>query len=566
MGSNLGQGHQDDSGIHVTDVKCPACGAPLRLPQGVATFSCDYCGSTIRVSEKTRRTGIEADGSIRDAGSGTGLFVVRAPRAWQVTRASCAPGRSGSRPLEPQADLSDGAGGAIHIRLGDAGTRFDASLKALMASYGQASAGLDTTNYADLPDPVALCDAIATQQAQAMGATGLAFIGLVDTGDAEPLRAEARAMKDRQSAAEGVNLPTGDCFGARLLRTYALSLNGQPHKMAVYVKMLAAQINLGGMLGGMGMGTDVSSLLGAMEGLTSGLGSLFGGNHGQGGTGAALGGASGGATPDGGESLTDFIMGGGLIGRAMRKRKGAVAETQPQAAGQVPQQPQGQQLPQPQAWAQQPQGQQAGQQQQPTQQAPQAPAARWATADPAQWGKHGSYLWSVELVSAFVSPDPSFDERLKGEYLPFVTTVQTHPDLLRLVAGATRQTAAAVQQNSQTILAQSQQAFAAQQAAHQQMQAAYDRQNQAWFDRSNAQHQAFRAASAAQFNTPSHGSGGAGDFSEAIRGVNTFVTSDGREVELSVHSDVAYENKTGDVVGGSTGFDPGADWNQINRA
>lgn len=548
MSSNLGQDRQDGSGLRVTEVKCPSCNAPLRLPQGVSTFSCDYCGSTIHVSEKAHHTGIDADGSIRDTGSGTGLFVVRATRAWQVTRASCASGRSGSRPLEPQADLSDGAGGAVHIQMGDAGTRFDASLKALMSSYGQASAGLDTTNYADLPDPVGLCDAFATQQVKTVGGDNLTFLGLVDTGDVEPLRAEARAMKDRQSAAEGVSLPTGDCFGARLLRTYAFSLNGQPRKMAVYVKMLAAQINLGGMLGGMGM--DMGSLLGAMEGLASGMGSLFGGKQGMGGAGAALGGASGSGAPNGGESLSDFIMGGGLIGRAMRKRKGADGQAWQQGANQVPQQAAGQALQQPQS------------QQQAPQRAPQAPAARWATADPSQWGQHGSYLWSVELISSFVSPESNFDERLKSEYLPFVTTVQTHPDLLRLVAGATRQAAAAIQQNSQTILAQSRQAFAAQQAAHQQMQAAYDRQNQAWLDRSNAQHQAFRAASAAQFDTPS---GGVGDFSEAIRGVNTFVTSDGREVELSVQSDVAYENQAGDVVGGPTSFDPGANWTQIPR-
>jgi hypothetical protein len=44
------------------------------------------------------------------------------------------------------------------------------------------------------------------------------------------------------------------------------------------------------------------------------------------------------------------------------------------------------------------------------------------------------------------------------------------------------------------------------------------------------------------------------------------MTSDGREVELDVSASRAYENRAGDVIGGSGGFDPGADWNEIPRA
>ena len=38
------------------------------------------------------------------------------------------------------------------------------------------------------------------------------------------------------------------------------------------------------------------------------------------------------------------------------------------------------------------------------------------------------------------------------------------------------------------------------------------------------------------------------------------------EVELDVSAERAYENQAGDVIGGSGGFDPGADWTEIPRA
>ena len=104
-------------------------------------------------------------------------------------------------------------------------------------------------------------------------------------------------------------------------------------------------------------------------------------------------------------------------------------------------------------------------------------------------------------------------------------------------------------------------------AANRQQQAAFDAQFASWQANSDAQHAAFRARTNAQFNSGSgYGGASAPDYSEAIRGVNTFMTSDGREVELDVSASRAYENRAGDVIGGSGGFDPGADWNEIPRA
>lgn len=54
-------------------------------------------------------------------------------------------------------------------------------------------------------------------------------------------------------------------------------------------------------------------------------------------------------------------------------------------------------------------------------------------------------------------------------------------------------------------------------------------------------------------------------FSDAMRGVNTWVRPDGTEVETSMASDRAWTNAAGDVVGGSGGFDPGAGWTELHQ-
>ena len=60
------------------------------------------------------------------------------------------------------------------------------------------------------------------------------------------------------------------------------------------------------------------------------------------------------------------------------------------------------------------------------------------------------------------------------------------------------------------------------------------------------------------------------NYSEAIRGVNTYQMTDGRSVEVSVTADHVYENRYGDVYGVS-GVEPNQetlnrlDWTELRR-
>lgn len=202
-----------------------------------------------------------------------------------------------------------------------------------------------------------------------------------------------------------------------------------------------------------------------------------------------------------------------------------------------------------------------------------APSGPVRTADAPAWCvpsfddyiKGGTIYWSVQGLSALVTRRDTFDQCFEQVFLPLVRTYQIHQDVLGLSGEAGRQYAASVQQATNAQIARMNAQTQAALAADRQRQAAFDAQLASWHANSDAHHAAFRAQTNAQFND-GYGGSAPPDFSEAIRGVNTFVTSDGREVELDVSADRAYENQAGDVIGGSGGFDPGADWTEIPRA
>ena len=191
-------------------------------------------------------------------------------------------------------------------------------------------------------------------------------------------------------------------------------------------------------------------------------------------------------------------------------------------------------------------------------------SSTWSLPNYDDYMRGGTVYWDVYATHMLTSPIDRFDERFKNAFLPLVQTFEVHPDIQNLVLNSKRQEAAQIQAaTNQQIHAMNMQTQATLDAARQ-ASAAHTAMVDDYLRQSDAHHQAFRERTNAQFNT-GYGSSSP-DYSEAIRGVNTFRTSDGREVELDVSADRAYENQAGDVIGGSGGFDPGADWTEIPRA
>lgn len=518
----------DNDGFSIHDVKCPSCNGPLSLPGNANAVVCPFCGSTVHVSygatnQNDGPSGVEPDGTIRDRGTGYGLFRARVGAGWHVSATALQGTGSSSRPHIPQVELRDHAGSIVSLSAGEAGTRRSAGFSALMGMYGGHLSGIDRANYADVPDPQALADAAASRVAMSVGASGLKFTRQLACPDLESKKQRALARFQRLAQAQGASV--ANPFIGVVLRVYDCSHDGKPCKIAVCVALSATK-------DGMGIGEGFTGVAEGLGGLVEGIGSLFGGgNQPTRQSGQPV------QTADSFGGAMDFFMGGGLMGKMKRDRAASQMQTTTMTQGAPSTSPNQQQIQS---------GVLAGQ-------------PGWCSPDFATYVSGGTIYWSVDAIATFVASADAFESQFESMFLPLVDSLEMHPDVENLALQVAMQEAGQIGQATQTQLAQNQAAFNAQQAAHRQQQAAFDAYNQSISDARNAHHQQFMASSQAQAGHS------APDYSEAIRGVNTYTTSDGREVELSVHADRAYENQAGDVIGATGGFDPGANWSEIPR-
>lgn len=171
-------------------------------------------------------------------------------------------------------------------------------------------------------------------------------------------------------------------------------------------------------------------------------------------------------------------------------------------------------------------------------------------------------IWGPRNLVTLVCVPEQLDH-LASEAVPqFIKSFTINPALAQESDAIKHNRVIEAQQQSMMAQQRQQAQFAAmRQAVNTQRQAIDDYQRAAQA-RSDAQWAADRARA---------GYTGAGDadwtdrFSDAMRGVNTWVRADGTEVETSTACDTAWENAAGDVVGGGASFDPGADWTSLNR-
>ena len=417
---------------------------------------------------------------VRDASSGRGLFLLTLPTDWQLSDARLLRGSSSSRPYLARAIFDDGSSGKMSLELGDAGMRMSESMRATMAMYGGALAGVDRTNYADMPDPRELADAAMRRVTGQAAGHGVRLVREVGSSRLGQLQEMGHAQFRRAAQSSGGAL-LKDPFAAELTRIYEFVYQDIAYRLAAYVRMYAIRD---------ASGVDMLNPAGMVVGL-----------------GAAV---------------------GGLFGRR-KKRK----ETQDVRSGSVT--------------------------------VGSGAAGAWSLPEFESYRHTGSIYWDVTGVAVLFAPASKFDRLYQQAFVPLVNDYALHEELIALAESDSRQEAAATQQATNQQIAMMNAQTQAALAADRQRQAAFDAQLASWHAQSDAHHAAFRERTNAEFRGSATG-GGVGDWSEAIRGVNTFVTSDGREVELDVSADRAYENQAGDVIGGSGGFDPGADWTEIPRA
>lgn len=172
--------------------------------------------------------------------------------------------------------------------------------------------------------------------------------------------------------------------------------------------------------------------------------------------------------------------------------------------------------------------------------------------------------WRIRDSFCLVAPEGRLDEAASTALASMASTLRLNPAIAREASAQKQQMVLEQRQRTQMNIAQQQQQFAAWQQMHASQQAAFDSYQQAWFDRSDRQHAANMAASAANFSSAGVGTGAA-SYSDAIRGVNHYTRPDGTDVEVSVMADQAWVNGSGDVIGTRDGFEPGFGWTELPR-
>lgn len=109
--------------------------------------------------------------------------------------------------------------------------------------------------------------------------------------------------------------------------------------------------------------------------------------------------------------------------------------------------------------------------------------------------------WRIRDSFCLAAPEGRLDEAASTALASMASTLRLNPAIAREASAQKQQMVLEQRQRTQMNIAQQQQQFAAWQQMHASQQAAFDSYQQAWFDRSDRQHAANMAASAANFSS-----------------------------------------------------------------
>ncbi len=169
--------------------------------------------------------------------------------------------------------------------------------------------------------------------------------------------------------------------------------------------------------------------------------------------------------------------------------------------------------------------------------------------------------WMSDGVFILQALPDQFEEAFSGAFTDFCSTFRIDRGIKERSFDMQSQILQNIANHTQNQINQMNRQFQTWQQINRDRQAAFDRANQAWWDRSNSHHAQVMASS----HQSSYGSSSADKFSEAIRGVNTYIREDGTETEVSVAYDRAYSNGLGDTLGSNSAFEPGGNWTEMQR-
>ena len=462
----------------------------------------------------------------------TGRVLARAslPQGWraqgQLERMD-----SFDRPLQVRVTAVGPEGTSLEFRTGERYCQLGGAAKganAMAALYGLGSS-MQSSPAREIAGAAKFLDGEAAAIAERLGGRLqlLEEINYPTAFDESAARREVEREATNDAALQGAQLKACRVAADAAARVYALAL-GDGYELRLYAA---------GIVDGYAIGFGVPSAASAMgEGLNV-LGAQLGSAA------EKLMGRSGAKSAQAGRGFMDTLVDsgllGGVIGRRYKEQRAARADSQGQTGATTPSSHAGPSNPA------QPSNPNA---------ADSRTLAPIGTGEVAIWGPRN-------LVTLVCAPEQL--DHLVSEVVPqLIKSFTINPALAQEADAIKHNRVIEAQQQSMMAQQRQQAQFAAMRQAVNTQRQAIDDYQRAVQSRSDAQWAADRARS---------GYAGAGDadwtdrFSDAMRGVNTWVRTDGTEVETSTACDTAWENAAGDVVGGAASFDPGADWTSLNR-
>lgn len=513
---------------------CPACGMQLPRVAGVPVRFCPGCGVRLESVEDDPGVAEHANGAAADDGAGEG----------------CEP--SANAPVDVPMQDADAASPVRDVAAADAPRVGDLELHtACDASGGQAlaqvalprgwrieEAHLERSSSFDCPISVGVTAAGPAGE-RIMYRSELCYVDAGAVAKRIPTQTERKAFVHVEAACDELAQACAAQLGARAEVTaeqpYPSSAAGDiEHERARVKREAANDFAIQGFsmepsdvvyecrmrryrLAGVPAPTELA-VAAKVEGYVVSIGGVAG-SVGKG--------VAAGAEALLGAGLSSGLI-GGVLGKRLRERQAAAAAGQRAAKDQAPDQGD----------------------------CPDGAPFKLGAADLLQWRIRDSFC--------LVAPEGRLDEAASTALASMASTLRLNPSIAREACAQKQQMVLEQRQRTQMNIAQQQQQFAAWQQMHASQQAAFDSYQQAWFERSDRQHAANMAASAANFSSAGVGTGAA-SYSDAIRGVNHYTRPDGTDVEVSVMADQAWVNGSGDVIGTRDGFEPGFGWTELPR-
>ncbi len=142
-------------------------------------------------------------------------------------------------------------------------------------------------------------------------------------------------------------------------------------------------------------------------------------------------------------------------------------------------------------------------------------------------------IWGTQYVLSLRAAPEAFDHYY-SDFVMFCSTMQASPQILTQMEQERARITGQLQQRQSDW-------FNAHMKMMQEQEASFDAYNQAWFANSDRQHRARRQSSAAQSSAHDRIFD---KYSEAVRGVDTYIRPDGTEVEYSVVNEAAFASAT----------------------